>query len=175
MRSLSEKELTGIRESIRQMAVLTEDRGYDFIPAWVQKYGWVVVPVENTGHLAEEEIEQIVPALASLGQHSCFAIGALELLDPLPGSYEVEVSADDLQHFNAECGAFRFLLIANNLSWAISCNEWFNLFAGPKDLIERMVGTPIEQARHDFLDYATLVEQAPEGRLVEIARRYTGG
>jgi hypothetical protein len=174
MRKLSENEIMAVRELVREMAVLTEDRGYDFVPTWVQKQGWVVVPVENTGHLAEEEIERIVPALASVGQHSCFAVGALELSDPLPGSYEIDVSADDLQHFNAECGAFRFLLTASDLSWAISCNEWFNLFAGPRAIIERMVGSPIEQARHDFLDYATLVEQAPEGRLVEIARQYTG-
>jgi hypothetical protein len=174
MRKLSENEIIIARKLIQEMAVLTADRGYDFIPAWVQKHEWVVVPVENTGHLAEEEIERIVPALALVGQHSCLAISGLELLDPLPGSYEIRVAADDLQHFNAECGAFRFLLTASDLSWAISCNEWFNLFAGPKDLIERMVGSSIEQATHDFLDYATLVEQAPEGRLVEIARQYTG-
>jgi hypothetical protein len=56
--------------------------------------------------------------------------------------------------------------------WAISCNEWFNLFAGPPTFVERMLGLPIQQSREEFLAYAKLVEQGPEGPLVEIARFY---
>lgn len=174
MHRLPENEAARLRELVRKMTTLSEQRGYEFDSAWVEKHGWVIVPVENTGHLAEEEIDRIVPALNSTGHLTCVAIGAIELPDPLPTAYELAVSHDDLRAFNGECGAFRFLLTDGELSWAISCNEWFNLFAGPRPLIEQMLGASIKQAREEFLEYATVVEQGSEGQLVQIARQYIG-
>ena len=77
MRTLSEKEVVDIRELVRQMVVLTEDRGYDFIPAWTQKHGWVVVPVEDSGHFAEEEISRIVAVLGSQERLTCLPLGRM--------------------------------------------------------------------------------------------------
>ncbi|MCC6264792.1 MAG: hypothetical protein IT169_14530 [Bryobacterales bacterium] len=160
------------RELIREMATLTENRGYDFNPAWLEKYNWVVVPVEDTGHFAEEEIARIVPALVSSGHSKCLAIGALDLPDPLPTHFEFPISDNELRNFNAECGIFRFLLTCPERTWAISCNEWFNLFAGPQALVEDMLGISIGQARDEFLEYAKVVEQGSEGGLVSVARMY---
>lgn len=174
MRRLLDNEAARLRELVRKMTTLSEQRGYEFDSAWVEQHGWVVVPVENTGHLAEEEIDRIVPALNSTGHLTCVAIGAIDLPDPLPTVYELAASHDDLRAFNGDCGAFRFLLTDRELSWAISCNEWFNLFAGYPPLIEQMLGASIRQAREEFLEYATVVEQGSEGRLVQIARQYIG-
>ena len=172
MRPLHDEEIARLREAVCTMASLTDDRGYEFNRDWVESHGWVVVPVEDTGHFAEEEIERIVPALSSAGYQRCLALGALDLTEPLPSGFEVVISADDLRAFNAECGIFRFLISSPDRSWAISCNEWFNLFAGPRALIERMLGSSLEQARADFLNYATVVEQGTEGCLAEVARHY---
>jgi hypothetical protein len=172
MRRLRDEEIARLRDAVRTMASLSEDRGYEFNRDWVQSHGWVVVPVEDTGHFAEEEIERIVAALSSAGHQRCLALGALDLGETLPSGFEVAISADDLRAFNEECGIFRFLIASPDLSWAISCNEWFNLFTGPAALVQQMVGAPIERALEEFLDYARVVEQGPEGHLVQIARQY---
>jgi hypothetical protein len=172
MRRLPDDEIAQARESIHGMAILTEDGGYRFDPDWLQKHRWVVVPVEDTGHFAEEEISRIVAVLGSHGHLTCLAIGAHDWLTPLPTSYELAISVDDFRAFNAECGIFRFLLTDAACSWSISCNEWFNLFAGPPAFVEQMLGVPIQQSREEFLEYAKLVEQGSEGPLVEVARFY---
>jgi hypothetical protein len=172
MRRLLENEVARLREQVREMATLTDDRGYDFDPTWLEKHDWVVVPVEDTGHFAEEEIEQIVAALTSAGHERCLALGALDLAEPLPSAFELAISVEDLRAFNAECGIFRVLLTSPELAGAISCNEWFNVFAGPAALVQQMIGTTIEKARKDFLEYAKVVEQGPEGKLVALAHRY---
>lgn len=172
MRRLPDDEIARARELVRGMATLTEDGGYGFDPAWLQKQGWVVVPVEDTGHFAEEEISRIVSVLRSQRHLACLAIGANDWPIPLPTSYELEISADDFRAFNAECGIFRFLLTDPGCSWAISCNEWFNLFAAPPALVEQMLGVSIKQSREEFLEYAKLVEQGLEGQLMQVARHY---
>ncbi len=172
MRRLLDSEVVRSRELVREMATLKEDRGYEFNSPWLKKHNWVVVPVEDTGHFAEEEIDRIVPALVSKGHSTCLAVGALDLPDPLPTCFEFSISADELRTFNAECGIFRFLLTCRELSWAISCNEWFNLFAGPSALVEELLGISIEQARDEFLKYAKVVEQGSEGGLVQLSRMY---
>jgi hypothetical protein len=172
MRTLHENDVARSRMLVRDMTTLTENRGYDFNPAWLEKQNWVVVPVEDSGHFAEEEIARIVPAVVSTGYPECLAVGALDLPNPMPTCFEFSISTDELRAFNTECGIFRFLLTCPKLSWAISCNEWFNLFAGPPALVEQMVGAPIGQAREEFLDYARMVEQGSEGPLVVLARQY---
>ena len=172
MRRLVENEVVRSLELVREMAILTADRGYDFNSAWLQKRGWVLVPVEDTGHFSDEAIDRIVATLLSRGYSSCLAIGALDLLDPLPTCFEFSISADELRIFNAEFGIFRFLLTGPELSWAINCNEWFNLFAGPPALVEELLGMSIGQARDEFLEYAKLVEQGSEGGLVQFSRMY---
>jgi hypothetical protein len=162
-----------VRKTVREVATLTEDQGYVLNQDWLEKHGWVAVPVEDAGHLTEEQIDRIVDALMSAGQNSSLALNFLDLPDSLPESYELRISTDDFSAFNAECGIFRFLLTSPELSWAISCNEWFNIFAGPVALVEQMLGKSMHRARGEFLDYAKLVEQGSEGNLVQIARMYS--
>ena len=172
MRRLPDVEIAQVRRLIRGMATLTQDGGYRFDPAWLLKHCWVVVPVEDSGHFADEEISRIVAVLGSKEHLTCLAIGAHDWPIPLPTSYELTVSIDDFRAFNAECGIFRFLLTDPGCSWAISCSEWFNLFAGPTAFVEQMLGLPIQKSREEFLEYAKLVEQGSEGQLMEIVRLY---
>ena len=176
LKKLSDSEATQIQHLVVQMAALREDRGYDFDHVWIQQKDWIVVPVEDTGHFAEEEINDIVSSLNSAGHFTCLAVGTPDLPPPLPRAYEMAVSVEDFRTFNAECGLFRFLLTDEKLLWAISCNEWFNLFAGPPALVEAMLGMSVAKARADFLDYARLVEGGAEkGKLVQAAEEYLIG
>jgi len=162
-----------MRDLVSGMTIFQGDSGYEFNPEWVQKRGWCVVPVEDSGHFADEEIGRIVPALDAAGFISCFAIGALDLPAEFANVHELSVSEEDFEAFNAEFGILRVLLTDTGLSWAISCNEWFNLFAGPKSLVEQMLGVPIDVARRDFLAYASLVEQGGTEGLLRVARQYS--
>jgi hypothetical protein len=173
LKKLSDFEISRLRKLIREMTTPQQDRGYDFNPAWVQKRSWSVVPVEDSGHFAEEEISRIVPALFSAGCGSCFSVGAPEMPAEFASSYELSASQDDFRAFNAECGVLRVLLTNADLSWAISCNEWFKLFACPPSLLEHMLGCSIEEARREFLAYAGMVEQGGSEGLMRIARQYS--
>lgn len=172
LRKLSDLEAARVRDLILGMTIPEQDRGYDFNPAWIQERGWCVVPVEDSGHFADEEIRRIVPALNAAGHMSCLAIGAPDLPAEFANVYELSVSEEDFEAFNVEFGVLRVLLTDTGLSWAISCNEWFNLFAGPESLVEQMLGASIDGARRDFLAYAGVVEQGGTEGLMRVARQY---
>jgi len=117
------------QELVREMTHADAHRGYEFNDEWVQRRGWKVVPVEDTCHFAAEEIATLVPVLRGAGYSECVAV-ATEPLDPAPACYRLSISEEDLREFNKECGPFRYLLTSEDRTWAISCNEWYNLFAG---------------------------------------------
>jgi hypothetical protein len=173
LRKLSDFESERVRDLFRGMTVPDQDRGYDFNSEWILERGWCVVPVEDRGHFADEEIRRIASALNAAGFTSCFAIGAPELPAEFANAYELSISEEDFEAFNAEFGVLRVLLTETDLSWAISCNEWFNLFAGPERLVEQMLGASIDGARRDFLVYAGLVEQGCTEGLMRVARQYS--
>jgi hypothetical protein len=157
----------------REMTLADARRGYDFDDEWVRRHDWKVVPVEDASHFAPEQIADVVTALRAAGYCECVAV-ATEPLDPAPTCYWLSVSEEDLQNFNKEWGAFRFLLTDADRNWAISCNEWFNLFAGPSGLLEAMLGKSIEDAREVFLEYASLLAsgQHPDESSLKAAHHY---
>ena len=128
LRKLSENEADTIRDLIHAMVRPREDRGFDFQESWVKEREWCVVPVEDSGHFASEEISNVVGALTAAGKGSCFAVGAPELPAEFRVVCEIPISEAGLRAFNLEFGVLRALLTDADLSWAISCNEWFNLF-----------------------------------------------
>lgn len=173
LRKLSDFDAARVRDLIVGMAVSEQDRGYDFNPEWIQSRGWCIVPVEDGSHFTDEEIRRIVPVLDAAGCKSCFAIAAPDLPAEFANVYELSVSEEDFEVFNAEFGILRVLLTNADLSWAISCNEWFNLFAGPEGLLEQMLGVSINRARREFLAYAGVVEQGGSEGLMRVARQYS--
>lgn len=156
---------------VREMTAVEQPAGFN--PEWVHTHGWKVVPVEDTGHFSDEEIAVLVVALNQAGFTECLAV-ATEWLDPAPTCYRLVVSEEGLRQFNEECGLFRYLLTDESRAWAISCNEWYNLFAGPQELLEEMLGKPIEEARGEFHEYASLLAtgQNPDESILQAARFY---
>jgi hypothetical protein len=153
------------------MTLADSRRGHEFNDEWVQQCGWKVVPVEDACHFAPDEIETIVPALLDAGYSECVAV-ATEPLDPAPACYRLSISAEDLREFNRVCGPFRYLLMDEDQNWALSCSEWYNLFAGKPELLEAMLGKPISEAREEYLSFATALAKSPDEPLLQVAKRY---
>jgi hypothetical protein len=134
------------------MTIAEENHEYELDPGWLRNHGWKVMPVEDGNHFAPDDIALIVLALKKAGYSEC-VVAATEPLGPLSVFYSVLITEDDFRNFNAECGLFRYLLTVEDRSWAISCNEWYNLFAGNPEMLEAMLGRSIEQARQDYLRF----------------------
>jgi len=158
---------------VREMTATDTEKPTGFKPEWVHAHGWKVVPVEDSGHLADEEIAVVVRTLNRAGFTECLAV-ASEWLDPAPACYRLTISEEGLQQFNKECGLFRYLLTDESRAWAISCDIWYNLFAGPPELVAAMLGKPIEDAREEFLMYASIFtgSQNPDDSILRVAKHY---
>src|SRR5581483_2080452 len=115
LKKLSDFDAARVRDLVTGMTIPEEDRGYDFNPEWVQRRGWCVVPAEDSGHFADEEIRRIVQALNAVSCTSCFAIGAPDLPAEFANAYELSVSEEDFEAFNAEFGILRVLLTDTDL------------------------------------------------------------
>src|SRR3954451_19471140 len=139
----------------------------EFNPEWVRRHGWKVVPAESMARISEVDMPRIVSVLNQAGCHYCYA-ATTESLGDLPSCYGLAVSEDSFKQLNRELGLFRFALTDEARSWAISCNEWYNLFAAPLELLEALLGKPIEQARKAYLAFASRLAQSPEDPLLRV-------
>jgi len=163
----SESEVRRLQSLPSEMTI----NGFEFSTEWIRRCGWKVVPVEDGNHFAPQDIAALVPALQTAGYTECFAI-ASESLSDLPSCYRLSITEEDFRDFNAECGLLRYIVMDEGRSWAISCNEWYNLFAAEPALLEAMLGRSIESARQEYLDFATQLSKQPDDPLVRVARHY---
>lgn len=159
-----------VKKRSELVSEMTVDR-IQFNPEWVHQKGWKVVPVETGMSFSEEDIKNIVAGLRESGLSECFAI-ATEVLDPLPICYALEITEEDFREFNRNCGLFWFFITDEQRSWAISCNNNYNLFAGKQELLESMLGKPIEEARAEYLSFATALAKGSDDPLLRVARHY---
>ena len=93
----------------------------------------------------------------------------------MPPCYLIPVSEEGFHELNDKLGMFQFLLTDEARSWAISCTVFYNLFAGPENLVEAMLGKTVAEARKEYLQIATEIAEArgdPDDFHVLIARRY---
>jgi hypothetical protein len=170
------------RELASKMMLAQDECEFNF--EWVRDHGWKVVPKEAAARLPKDDLSRLTSVLSANGYSSCIAIiteaGYLQPLGPtnrllgdMPTCYRISVNEADFQSVNGELGLFRFLLTDEERSWAISCNEWYNLYAGKPDLVAALVGEPIEQAHHEFFEFASeLAKGNSDEPLMQIARRY---
>jgi hypothetical protein len=165
--------------------MLSEDeKEYEFSPVFLRERGWKAVPVPSGMRLPTDHIPQIVSALKSAECVQCIVVvseaGYLQPLRPenklFDGDatcYLLSIQESEFLAFNRKLGPFRSVLTDATNSWAISCNEWYNLFAGRRGLIEALLGEPIEQAREEFFEFAsTLARGNPDEPLMQTAARY---
>ncbi len=166
------QEIEKYKMLVAEMMLADEYKEDHFRPDWILKHSWKAVPVEDGNHFTDEEIAIMIPALQSKGYHECVAV-ATEPLGDFPSCFRLAVTPGDLREFNRECGLFRYLLTEESRSWAISCNELYNLFAGEQSLVQALLGMPIEEARKRFLAFAEpLAKGDPDYPLLKAAQHY---
>jgi hypothetical protein len=171
---------------LREMMRTEEGEECEFDPVWICSRNWKVVPVESMTRIPSPDIPRIVSVLKGAGHRECIVIfnepGYIQRLpvtvasEP-PGDmatcHLLAVEEADFRAFNRELGMFRSVLTTEDRSWAISCNEWYNLFAGKPELLEALLGKPIEQARQEFQEFASLLAKGKtDDPLLHVARRY---
>jgi hypothetical protein len=171
---------------LREMMLTRPGDECEFNPDWIRSHGWKVVPVESMARLPVPDIPRIVSALNGAGFTQCLAIfneeGYIQRLpvvvvasDPprdMATCYDLSVDEADFREFNRELGPFRSVLTTDDRAWAISCNEWYNLFAGKPELLEAMLGKSIEQARQEYLQFASALSKSPDEPLLLVAKQY---
>lgn len=158
-------------ELIGDMTLHEEYRENEFDLDWLRRKGWIVVPTERAQHFTLDEISTMVSALNKRGFVECVAV-ATEPLEPLPTCYTMAVTEKDFNAFNQECGLFRFLLTDHARSWAVSCSESYNLFAGPPDLVEDILGNSVADAWRSLWGFLDQSGIDPSGSLRQTAKRY---
>lgn len=178
------KQVEHYRRLVREMMLAEKGKEYEFAPEWISKHGWKVVPVESAARLHKDEIPRIVSALMRAGYTRCAAVvteaGFLQPIAPeterlgdSPTCYLLSIEEPEFHEFNLELGPFRSVLTDEARSWAISCNEWYNLFGGPPEVLEALLGEPIEQARKEFFEFASLLAKGdPDEPLMRVAEHY---
>jgi hypothetical protein len=172
------------RALVRKMMLSEDEKEYEFSPVFLRERGWKAVPVPSGMRLPTDDIPRIVSALKRVGCVQCIVVvseaGYLqtlrpenELFDGDATCYLLPIEEPELLAFNRKLGPFRSLLTDAPNSWAISCNEWYNLFAGDQELVEAFLGEPIGQAREQFFGFAsTLANGNPDEPLMQVATRY---
>jgi hypothetical protein len=165
------KQVSYFTNLMSQMSSADPQGVFEFSANWLVKQGWKAVPVESAARIPLGDISRIVHALNGAGCSQCFAI-ATEPLGEMPACYLLSVDDLDFRELNHELGPFRFLLTDKTGSWAISCTEWYNVFAGQPLLLEAMLGKPIEQARQEYLEFASSLAKHPDELLLKIAKYY---
>jgi hypothetical protein len=124
--------------------------------------------------------------LKNAGYTECFAVlnepGYIQHLPPtvasepagdMPTCYLLSVGETDFLEFNDRLGAFRSVLTTEDRTWAISCNEWYNLFGAAQPLLDQLLGKAADEARREFLDFAYLLARGdPKYPLLQAASYY---
>jgi hypothetical protein len=171
---------------LREMMIAEEDRETEFNSDWVRSHGWKVVPVPSMSRLPLPDIPRIVSVLNEASYMECLAIfnepGYIQSLPVAVQSqppsdvatcYRLSVDEADFRAFNRELGPYRSVLTIEDRAWAISCNEWYNLFAAEPVLLTALLGKPIDQARREFFEFvSSLAKGRTEDPLVQVARHY---
>jgi hypothetical protein len=173
---------------LREVMLTEEGRECEFNPDWVRQHGWKVVPVESAMRLPGEDIPGLVSALKGADYTECLAVfnepGYIQRLPLVIASeppsdtstcHLLLVDEVEFREFNRELGPFRCVLTTEDRSWAISCNEWYNLFGAKPKLLEALLGKPIEQARQEFQQFASLLAKGKADEpLLQVAKLYAG-
>jgi hypothetical protein len=171
---------------VREMMLTQSGEECEFNADWIRSHGWKVVPVESMARLPEPDIPRIVSTLREAGYAQCLAIFnepgysqrlpvtvASEPPSDMATCYLLSVDEADFRAFNRELGLFRSVLTTEDRSWSISCNEWYNLFGAKPEFLEALLGKPVELARQEFQEFASILAKGKsEEPLLQVAKHY---
>lgn len=146
------------------------DQPWDLRGETLVRKSWVAVPVERGRNIEVEDAPRIATAIRRHTSVACYAV-ATEPAGDEPMAYEVPVTEDGLLDFSHECFGLNFILMPADLTFALLfTSEDYNLYAGPKDFVESVLGTSIAAAREAFRIYAD--DPWWQGILLDVHRYY---
>lgn len=153
------------------------DDSLHFRGEFLRSHGWMVVPVESGCHFDDGDIEALAAGLHFAGKSSIKAVLGDSQAINAPSCVEVDATEEGLRDFNRQHGHLNYLLIPDDCSFALICttNDYF-LVGGQKPIVERLIGTSTESARHDFDEFArdSSWTESERSRLLYVAERYRG-
>lgn len=136
----------------------------------LRQRSWVAMPVAKGRHIEPEDAERLAAVIQRETSAPCYAL-ATEPAGGQPRCYEVVASMDGLLKFSQECAGLNFILIPLDLAFVLLfTSEDYNVYAGPRQFVEAVLGTSSPEARAAFLQYAD--DPWWKGRLLEVHRRY---
>lgn len=150
------------------------DKPGDFNLEWISNQKWAVAPVEGAMHFNDKDAELLSRAMQETGSETCFAV-ATEPLENFPTHYRVSTTSEGLLAFSHKCGSFYFVLIPATKDFAVVCTaDDYYVVAGKRDFVARAVGSSIEDARYQFLAFASSTEWPDSVRrdLLSVAHKY---
>jgi hypothetical protein len=171
---------------LREMMLTEKERESELNPDWARNHGWRVVPVASMARIPVPDIPRIVSVLSGAGYTECIAVfNEPSYIQHLPvfvasappsvmaTCHLLSINEADFRQFNRVFGAFRSVLTPEERSWAISCNEWYNLFAAEPELLEALLGKSIEQGRAEFFEFAShLAKGNSDEPILKAAKHY---
>ena len=139
---------------------------------WLINNKWIAVPVESASHFNIIDAEVISHALQTINCEYCFAI-ATEPFANFPRHFQVSTTSEALLNFSKQCSHFNFVLIPEDLSFAILCTVYdYYIVTGSSKFVKQAVGGSLEVAQTKFNEFAS--DNCWKGRLLEVAKRYKG-
>ncbi|TAN30642.1 hypothetical protein EPN29_14270 [bacterium] len=147
--------------------MLSGERGYDLRLDWARGRAFQVVPAESAARIPAADIPRLAAALKEFSGGSAIAVN-IDVTDERGDAFDVQIGPEGLTEVNRELGLYRFLLTREDEPWAIACNEWYNLFAAPAELLTELLGGTLEEARAEFQVYADRLG----GSLPDVAALY---
>jgi hypothetical protein len=126
--------------------------------SWYIDQGWAIVPMEQLPMFAlhpqvfftERTAEWLADAAASVNRLECFAIpvGTGDASDLV---FRIPMQQESLLEFNDQYGGSEYALMPEDGSFCLLLtNIGYNLICGPREFVERAVGSSIPAARQEF-------------------------
>lgn len=160
--------------NIRQWMARTFDCLNHLDSDFLRSEGWVAVPVESGMHFSAEDAVNIANAMSM--KHLAEVNALLnEDLKNISRYLRVDVSKSGIQKFGKEYGSYNYVLVPDDLSFAIICTTYdYYLICGDRRFVECALGMRIPEAMEKFRDYASDEDWRPEDntRLLEVYEKY---
>lgn len=123
-------------------------------PQWIKKMKLDAVLREMHGPFSsDDELKIYASVLQSFQIEECFAI-SLTMDNIEDFLFRIPTTLEGLIDFRRECNAFYYILISLDLRFVllITCDD-YHILAGVKELVIKMLGKDISEARNDFVRY----------------------
>jgi hypothetical protein len=142
--------------------------------SWIAKNRWAAVPVESGLPFGEREAEWFAKATELIECYQCLVV-ATEPMPPSAECYLVATTQDGFLEVRRVCFGFNYIVLPEDESFAILLTtEDYYVVAGPKEFVEKAIGSTIQTARKIFFNFCN-DDHWPKDtrdRLLEVFNRY---